>query len=48
MMSKYNIEDYGDVSDFLVKLARRMGRMKKGGVPDIVMSARGLINDWIT
>ncbi|CAH8838978.1 unnamed protein product [Trichobilharzia szidati] len=48
LMSKYNIEDYVDVSDFLVKLARRMGRMKKGGVPDIVMSARGLINDWIT
>ncbi|CAH8507799.1 unnamed protein product [Heterobilharzia americana] len=48
LISKYKIDEYNDVSDFLVKLAQRIGRMKKGGIPDIVMAARSLINDWIT
>ncbi|KAK4469921.1 hypothetical protein MN116_006637 [Schistosoma mekongi] len=48
LLSKYDVEGYNNVSEFLVKLAHRLGRMKKGGVPDTVMAARSLINDWIT
>ncbi|CAH8495356.1 unnamed protein product [Schistosoma intercalatum] len=47
LVSKYNIEEYNNVSEFLVKLAHRLGRMKKGGIPDTTMAARSVINDWI-
>ncbi|TNN13995.1 Guanine nucleotide-binding protein-like 3 [Schistosoma japonicum] len=42
------LKEYNNVSEFLVKLAHRLGRMKKGGIPDTIMAARSLINDWIT
>ncbi|CAH8474267.1 unnamed protein product [Schistosoma turkestanicum] len=48
LISKYKIDQYNNVSDFLVKLAHRLGRLKKGGVPDTTMTARSVINDWIT
>ncbi|KAH9584514.1 Stress response protein nst1 [Schistosoma haematobium] len=47
LVSKYKIEEYNNVSEFLVKLAHRLGRMKKGGIPDTTMAARSVINDWI-
>ncbi|KAF6780117.1 hypothetical protein AHF37_00398 [Paragonimus kellicotti] len=48
LMSKYDIGDYPDVTSFLVLIAHRLGRLKKGGIPDTTMAARSVINDWIT
>ncbi|THD19031.1 putative guanine nucleotide-binding protein 3 [Fasciola hepatica] len=48
LMSKYDIDDYSNTTEFLVHLAHRLGRLKKGGVPNTTMAARSLINDWIT
>ncbi|TGZ73786.1 hypothetical protein CRM22_001311 [Opisthorchis felineus] len=48
MMSKYNLGDYADTTAFLVQLAHRLGRLKKGGVPNTTMAARAVISDWIT
>ncbi|KAA3671304.1 nuclear GTP-binding protein [Paragonimus westermani] len=48
LMSKYDIGDYPDVTSFLLLIAHRLGRLKKGGIPDTTMAARSVINDWIT
>ncbi|KAF8570201.1 hypothetical protein P879_01665 [Paragonimus westermani] len=48
LMSKYDIDDYPDVTSFLILIAHRLGRLKKGGIPDTTMAARSVINDWIT
>lgn len=38
----------GDVRtrEFLVQVARSRGRVKKGGVPDLISAARGVLRDW--
>ncbi|NOR84948.1 GTPase RsgA [archaeon] len=41
----YNIK-YDDVDQFLETLAKKMGYMLKGGIPDTVKAARKLIIDW--
>ncbi|CAH8531264.1 unnamed protein product [Dicrocoelium dendriticum] len=48
LMSKYDIQDYSDARTFLVQIAHRLGRLKKGGVPNTTLAARSIINDWIT
>ncbi|XP_013410089.1 guanine nucleotide-binding protein-like 3 homolog, partial [Lingula anatina] len=35
LMLHYNVPDYKDVQEFLSLLATKMGRLKKGGVPDV-------------
>ncbi|GFO27717.1 guanine nucleotide-binding protein-like 3-like protein [Plakobranchus ocellatus] len=46
MMLHYNIADYSDTLSFLNLLAYRMGKLRKGGVPDINQAARALLQDW--
>lgn len=46
MMLQYGISDYDDTQEFLSLLARGMGRLKKGGVPDQFVAARIVLNDW--
>ncbi|GFR76984.1 guanine nucleotide-binding protein-like 3 homolog, partial [Elysia marginata] len=46
MMLHYNLTDYSDTLSFLNLLARRMGKLRKGGVPDINQAARALLHDW--
>ncbi|KAL5965023.1 hypothetical protein TSMEX_007239 [Taenia solium] len=48
IMVHYSIGEYDSTTDFLCKLAQRMGRLRKGGVPDVRGSARVLLSDWIT
>ncbi|VDP95257.1 unnamed protein product [Echinostoma caproni] len=48
LISKYDINDYTSSTDFLVNLAHRLGRLKKGGVPNTTLAARAVITDWIT
>nr|VZI49548.1 unnamed protein product [Spirometra erinaceieuropaei] len=45
---QYSIGDFASTTDFLCQLAQRMGKLKKGGVPDSKGAARIIISDWIT
>lgn len=42
----YKVEDWEDSVDFLEQIARRMGKLTKGGHPDINTTARMVLNDW--
>jgi nuclear GTP-binding protein len=33
-------------TDFLIHVARKRGRLGKGGVPDLQSAARAVVNDW--
>ncbi|KAK3608305.1 hypothetical protein CHS0354_030755 [Potamilus streckersoni] len=46
MILHYGIPQYKDVSEFLALLARRFGRLKKGGVPDVNRAAKAVLQDW--
>lgn len=46
MMQMYDITEYSTPEEFYSLKAARMGRFKKGGVPDSVAAARGLLEDW--
>jgi hypothetical protein len=38
---RYGLREWTDVTDFLEQLARRQGRLGKGGQPDIATAAKG-------
>ena len=42
----YLLADWKDANDFLEKLARRNGKLLKGGEPDVKNVAVSVINDW--
>lgn len=42
----YRIPDFSTPQEFFAQLAQRMGRFKKGGVPDQEAASRILLNDW--
>ncbi|OMH81512.1 Guanine nucleotide-binding protein-like-like protein [Zancudomyces culisetae] len=42
----YNVNAFVDSNDFLIQLARQKGRLKRGGIPDILAAARSLLSDW--
>lgn len=46
MMLHYNLTDFKDPTEFLQLLAVRMGKLKKGGIPDVGKAARILLQDW--
>jgi len=46
MILQYGISDYEDTHEFLSLVARSMGRLKKGGIPDQITAARVVLNDW--
>ncbi|XP_071442486.1 guanine nucleotide-binding protein-like 3 homolog [Hetaerina americana] len=46
MMELYKIPSYSTPEEFLALHAAKMGRLKKGGVPDVRLAARCLIDDW--
>ena len=43
----YNLESWTSPEDFLGQLARRMGKLLKGGEPDLETAAKMVLNDWI-
>ena len=45
-MEKYCVADYKDVHEFLAHLARRLGKLKKGGVADVLAAGRTVLRDW--
>lgn len=46
MSKTYKISDWTDYEDFLTKLAKRTGKLLKGGEPDLNAVARMVLNDW--
>ncbi|XP_074048681.1 guanine nucleotide-binding protein-like 3-like protein [Macrotis lagotis] len=43
----YGIPDFHTPTEFLVLLASRLGRLKKGGTPDQEKAARAVLTDWM-
>ncbi|XP_018576032.1 guanine nucleotide-binding protein-like 3 homolog [Anoplophora glabripennis] len=46
MMEMYDVTEYSTPDEFYSLKARRTGKYKKGGVPDVAAAARGLLEDW--
>lgn len=44
----YDINEYDSAEEFFVKKAARMGKFRRGGIPDAEGAARSLLNDWNT
>ena len=43
----YNLESWRNADDFLAQLSARMGKLLRGGEPDLDTSAKMVLNDWI-
>lgn len=43
----YNLESWKSPEDFLAQLSMRMGKLLRGGEPDLDTSAKMVLNDWI-
>ncbi|KAI8376570.1 P-loop containing nucleoside triphosphate hydrolase protein [Radiomyces spectabilis] len=46
LMVMYNVGYFNNAHEFLVLLAMQRGKLKKGGVPDIQLVARHVLQDW--
>ena len=47
LVKTYGIPEWTDAEDFLEKLARKSGKLLKGGEPDLSTVAKMLLNDWL-
>ena len=48
VLEYYCIPEYDDVQEFLSHLAKKMGKLKKGGIPDLEAAAKAVLRDWNT
>lgn len=46
LMMTYAIPAFGSADMFLAMVAKKLGKLRKGGVPDKVMAARQVLRDW--
>lgn len=46
IMDHYGIADFQTAHEFLALLARRQGKLKKGGLPDSDKAAKSVLMDW--
>ena len=46
VMEKYCVADYSTTMEFLSMLAKRLGKLRKGGIPDILAGAKMVLQDW--
>lgn len=46
LVKTYKIDDWEDWRDFVTKLAKRTGKLLKGGEPDFSTVAKMMLNDW--
>lgn len=42
----YNISEYDTPEEFFARKAQAMGKIKRGGVPDMLTAARSVLMDW--
>ncbi|XP_012696639.1 guanine nucleotide-binding protein-like 3-like protein [Clupea harengus] len=48
IMEHYGVPDFRSPLEFLALLARRQGKLKKGGLPDNDKAAKSVLMDWTT
>ena len=48
LMLHYKLPMFTTTAEFLLLLARRQGKLKKGGIPDAAAAARLVLQDWNT
>jgi len=48
IMLQYAVPNFKDTSEFLTMMAQKMGRLKKGGIPDVEKAAFKVVEDWNT
>lgn len=46
IMEMYSVEEFSTPDEFFALKATRMGKFKKGGIPDTVAAARSVLEDW--
>lgn len=46
IMEHYGVPDFQTAPEFLALLARRQGKLRKGGLPDTDKAAKGVLMDW--
>ena len=46
IMEMYNIPEFSTPDEFFALKATRMGKFRKGGIPDMVAAARSVLDDW--
>ncbi|XP_076640527.1 nucleostemin 1 [Colletes latitarsis] len=46
IMELYDVPDFSTPDEFFALKATRMGKFKKGGIPDAVAAARSILEDW--
>jgi len=46
IMEKYHVPDYKDTAEFLNYYAGRIGKLRKGGIPDTTAAAKSILQDW--
>ncbi|XP_007667880.1 guanine nucleotide-binding protein-like 3-like protein [Ornithorhynchus anatinus] len=46
IIQHYRISDFKTTTEFLALLARRLGKLKKGGTPDHEKAAKSVLTDW--
>ncbi|XP_075729265.1 nucleostemin 1 [Rhipicephalus microplus] len=46
LMLQYRLPEYGSPEELLLMLAKRMGRLRKGALPDAGAAARKILSDW--
>ena len=47
LMMMYNIGSFKNVDQFLMMIAKKYGKLKKGGRPNVNQAAKQILNDWI-
>jgi len=45
-MMHYGVPDFANVQEFLALLAKRYGKLKKHGLPDVNKAAKHVLQDW--
>ena len=45
-MMKYSIENFNDVDQFLAMVAKRYGKLERGGQLNLDEAAKQVLNDW--
>lgn len=45
-MDHYKVPDFHTALEFLSLLARRQGKLRKGGLPDTDKAAKSVLMDW--
>ncbi|XP_053328516.1 guanine nucleotide-binding protein-like 3-like protein [Spea bombifrons] len=48
IMQHYKVTDFRDTLEFLFMLAKRQGKLRKGGTPDHDKAAKSVLTDWVS